>query len=266
MSRGRGFSDQDRAGAPRVTVISESAARRFWPGEDPIGRRVWFGAGTGFGHPDSSSEIIGIVGDVTYQPLDRAPNAASFYTPFRQFTYAWRTYFVRTGGDPVALVRAVRAAVRAVDPNVPMAEVMPLRDLIGASWSRNRFDAHFYGGFAAVALVLAATGVYSVLAYAVRRRDREMAIRLAVGASPAAVFRLVVGEGMGLPLAGLAAGGLLTAVVLRLVRGSVYGLASGSPWVPLVAGLVLVAVATLACALPALRAMRTEPQTALRTD
>ena len=147
-----------------------------------------------------------------------------------------------------------------------MLEVRPLDALVGASWSKQRFDAWFFGGFATVALVLAATGIYAVVAYAVRQRDREVAIRLAVGASPRAVFAMVVREGMAFPIIGLTAGVGVTLLASGLLRGGVYGVAPTDPRVIGVAALVLTAAGLAACALPARRAMRIAPLEALRTE
>jgi putative ABC transport system permease protein len=266
LIRGRAFTDRDRAGQPRVAVISETAAHKFWPEGNALGSRVWFGGGSNFSHPDSSAEIVGIVGDVFYQPLDREANRSSFYTPYQQFSYGWRTYFVRTTGDPSLVVSSIRDAVHAVDANVPLTEVLTLDTLIGNSWSRNRFDAFFYGAFGLFALVLAATGIYAVVSYAVSQRGREMAIRLAVGSSPAALLRLVVREGMGFPLVGLVIGVAGAISLAGVLRGSLYGVVPNDPRV---LGLVLVllgGVAFLACALPARRAMHVNPQEALRAD
>ncbi|MBC7897853.1 MAG: ABC transporter permease, partial [Cytophagaceae bacterium] len=266
LIRGRVFTDRDRPGQPRVAVISESAARKFWPEGNALGSRVWFGGGSSFSHPDSSAEVVGIVGDVKYQPLDRDPNTSSFYTPYQQFTYGWRTYFVRTTGDPSLSVSAIRDAVHAVDPNVPLTEVLTLNALIGNSWSRNRFDAFFYGAFAAFALLLAATGIYAVVSYAVGQRGREMAIRLAVGSSPGALLRLIVREGMGFPLVGLGIGVVGAISLAGLLRGSLYGVAPTDPRVMGVVLALLGGVAFIACAVPARRAMRVNPQEALRAD
>ena len=137
----RGLTTDDRAGRPPVTVISETAARRFWPAADPIGQRVWFGGGSNFDRPDSSAEVVGIVGDVADEPLDAPSNRASFYTPYRQFTYASRVVFVRTAGDPPSLLGAIREAVRSVDPDLPLYDVQTLEERIGGSWARHRFDA-----------------------------------------------------------------------------------------------------------------------------
>jgi predicted permease len=266
LIRGRAFTDRDRAGQPRVAVISETAARTFWPEGNALGARVWFGGGSNFSHPDSSAEVVGIVGDVMYQPLDREANRSSFYTPYQQFTYGWRTYFVRTTGDPSLVVNSIRGAVHAVDANVPLTEVVTLNALIGSSWSRNRFDAFFYGAFAVLALVLAATGIYAVVSYAVSQRGREMAIRLAVGSSPAALLRLVVREGMGFPVVGLVAGVAGALSLTGLLRGSLYGVLPSDPRFIGFALVVLGIVALLACAVPARKAMQINPQDALRAD
>lgn len=266
LVRGRPFTAQDVAGRPRVAIVSEGAARRFWPGADPIGQRVWFGDGGAYGHPDSSAEIVGIVGDVMYEPLDVGPNRSSFYTPYAQFTYGWRQYFVRAAGDPTALVAGIRRAVHAVEPDVPLAEVQALETLIGASWKRQRFDAIFFGAFAAVALALAASGIYAVVAYAVGQRTREMGIRLALGSRPHAVIGLVLREGMRFPMAGLVTGLALALAAAGAVRASLYGVAPTDARVlTLTIGLLLV-VAAVACLVPAWRATRVDPCVALRSE
>ncbi|MCC6317210.1 MAG: ABC transporter permease [Gemmatimonadaceae bacterium] len=264
LIRGRAFTDRDRAGQAHVAIISETAARTFWPGGDALGQRVWFGGGSTYDRPDSSAEIVGIVGDVAYQPLDRAANAASFYTPYRQFTYGWRTYFVRTAGDPLAMVGAIREAVYRVDPDVPLTEVRTMTDLLQGSWARSRFDAQFFALFAGFALVLAASGIYAVVAHAVGERRREMAIRLAVGSSPRGLLGLIVREGMSWPLAGLVMGVSAAVAGAGVLRGALYGVSPSDPRVLLVAVLSLGLVAAVACVIPARRAMRVDPQEALR--
>ncbi|MEP7347433.1 MAG: FtsX-like permease family protein, partial [Gemmatimonadaceae bacterium] len=266
LLRGRGFTSQDIAGRPRVTIISENAARTFWPNEDPIGQHVWFGGGSSFDRPDSSAEIIGIVRDVMYEPLDVGPNRSSFYTPYAQFSYSWRIYFVRTTGDPSAAVGAIRQAVSAVEPDLALTEVQTLSDRIGASWSRQRFDAFFYGGVALLALLLAVTGIYAVVAYAVGRRTREMGIRLALGSQPGDVVRLVVREGMVAPLVGLVLGTAGTFAAAGLLRASLYGVGPTDARVLASALIMLLLAALVACLVPARRATRVDPCEALRTE
>lgn len=266
LLRGRFFNDDDREDSPRVAIISQTAARRFWPDRDPIGERIWFGGGSSFDSPETSAEIVGIVGDVVYEPLDVRDNRSSFYTPYQQFTYSSRVVLVRTEGDPLAVVSGIRKAVATVDPDLPLVELQTLKEQIGASWRRQRFDATFFGGFALVALVLAAAGVYSVVSFAVGQRTREMGIRLALGAQPGAILRLVIGEGMMFPLLGLLAGGVGSLAVTRVLRGSLYQIAPGDPRVPVATLTVLLLVAISACYFPARRATRVDPARALRAE
>ncbi len=266
LLRGRTFTASDVAGAPRVTVISETAARRFWPNQDPLGQRVWFGGGSSFSSPDSSATIVGIVDDVVYEPLDQHPNRASFYTPYAQFTYASRMFFLRTAGDPLAVVPDVRKALAMVDPDLSLRDVQPLADVVNGSWARHRFDAMLFGGFGLAALLLAGSGVFAVLAYAVANRTREFGIRIALGARPGAVMRQVVKEGMAFPIVGLLVGALASAGATRLLRASLYEISPLDPLVYARTTLLLLAVAAGACLVPAWRATRADPLDALRAE
>lgn len=266
LLRGRVFNAADVAGQPRVAIISESAGRRFWPNQDPIGQRVWFGGGSSFNHPDSSAQIVGIVGDVVHEPLDLRPNRNDFYTPYAQFTYSSRSVMVRTQGEPLAMVGAIRNALRNVDPDLPMIEVQTLPDLIGNSWARQRFDALLFGAFAALALLLASSGIYAVVSYAVSQRTREMGIRMALGAQPSAIVRLVVGEGMGFPALGLLVGIAGSLVLGRFLQASLYEVQPTDPLVLVSTAALLLAVSVLACLRPALRATRVDPLTAFRSE
>lgn len=266
LVRGRGFTEEDRAGRPGVTVISESAARRFWPGADPIGQRVWFGGGSAFDSPERSVEVVGIVKDVMYEPLDQGPNQSSFYTPYAQFTYGWRQYFVRTTGNPLAYVASIRQAVHAVDPDTPVTEVQTLQSLVGASWSRQRFDAVFYGGFALLALGLAISGIYAVVSFAVAQRTREMGIRLALGARPGVVVRLVVREGVLFPMVGLAVGVALAIGAGGVLRGMLYDVAPTDPRVIGGTAALIVLATVAACLVPGWRATRVDPGITMRAE
>ena len=264
--RGRTFTAADGAGAPKVTVISEGAARKFWPNQDPLGQRVWFGGGSSFSSRDSSAEIIGIVRDVVYAPLDTRPNPASFYTPFAQFTYAMRMVFVRTAGSPLAVVPAVRRAVAAVDPDLAIQDPQPLGDIVNASWARNRFDALLFGGFGVAALLLAASGIFAVLSHTVASRTREFGVRIALGADAGRVLGDVLREGMAWPVAGVLAGVGGALVVTRLLQASLYETAPQAPGVYAGTAGLLLLVAAAACLVPAWRATRVDAMEALRAE
>ncbi len=265
LIRGRGFTARDGPGAPGVAVISETAARRFWPDQDPIGQRVWFG-GSAFTTPETAVEIVGIVGDVVYGPLERAPSRASFYTPYTQFTYASRTVFLKTVGNPSGLVPEVRRALRSVDPDVAMREVQTLEEVVNASWAGSRFTALLFGGFGIAALLLAASGIFAVLAWAVANRTREFGVRIALGADVPAVLRQVLGEGLAFPVIGMGIGLAAALGATRVLRSSLYEVTPTEPRVFVgTLGLLLVA-AVVACLLPAWRATRADPMEAMRAD
>lgn len=266
LKRGRLFTDGDVAGAPKVTVISESAARQFWPNEDPIGKRVWFAGSSAFSSPDSSAEIVGIVGDVMYEPLDRQPNRASFYTPYAQFTYASRMVFLRTAGDPLAIVPPVRTALQSVDPDVAMRDVQTLDEIVNGSWARTRFEARLFGGFGIAALLLAASGIFAVLAYAVASRTREFGVRIALGAERKDVMRVVLGEGLTFPLIGMAVGIAAALAATRVLRASLYQVSPLEPRVFAATVVLLLIAAVGACLIPAWRATRADPMEAIRVE
>lgn len=266
LIRGRVFTRADDARSRPVAVISATAAARFWPDQDPIGQRVYFAPSSGYASPHSAATIVGIVGDAVYTPLDQGSNRADFYTPFTQFTYASRTVLVRTRGDPLAMTAAVRGAVQSVDPDLALVNVQSLEALIGSSWSRQRFSAQFFGGFAILALLLATSGIYAVVAHGVAQRTRELGIRMALGADRATILRLVLKDGMALPAAGLAFG-LAGAVALGwLMRALLYRVAPADPVVLAAATGLLAAAAVLACVIPGRRATRVDPMEALRAE
>lgn len=267
LRRGRVFTPSDVEGAPRVAIISETAARRFWPDEDPLGRRIWF-AGSGPDSPETSAEIVGIVGDVVYNPLDRRPNLASIYTPYAQFTYAMRMVFVRAapGIDPLSLIPAMRRAVASVDPDLALREIQPLTAIVSASWARSRFDAFLFGGFGIAALLLAASGIFAVLSYAVSSRTREFGVRIALGADSRRILRDVLREGMAWPFVGLVIGLLAALGATRLLQSSLYETSPQEPRVLLGTAVVLMLVAAAACVAPAWRATRVDAMEALRAE
>ncbi|HTL96784.1 MAG TPA: FtsX-like permease family protein, partial [Gemmatimonadaceae bacterium] len=263
--RGRAFTAADRGGAPRVAIINELAARRFWPNEDPIGHRVWFGGGSSFDRPDSSAEIVGIVGDVAYQQLDERPYQPDFYTPYSQFSYATRMVLVRTHGEPAAVVTDMRRAVRGVDPTLALFDVRTMDDRVRASWSRLTQQTRLLGAFAGLALVLAATGIFAVIAQAIGERRRELGVRAALGASKAHLLAHAARRGA-LPAALGAAAGLAASVAGgRVIAAAVHGAPAFEGSVTLVVGAAASIVIAVAAGLGARRALAIHPAEALRT-
>lgn len=250
----------DRNGDP-VVLINQTLARRVFPGEDPLGKRIVLG-----GVDNAPRTIVGVVKDVSHAALDE-PHELQVYTPAEQWLFAdaFVTAAVRTTVDPQAVLPALRAAVWSVDVRVPIANVAALPDLIAATTARRQFALRLFGVFAALALVLAASGLYGVLSAMVAERTREIGIRGALGASRVGILRLVLGQSVRFALVGLASGLVLSLLGARLLGSLLYGVA---PWDPLtVAGVsaVLLGVAVLAAGLPALRAARIDPADALRS-
>jgi predicted permease len=262
---GRALTPSDRAGRPPVTVVNETAARRFWPGENPIGKRVWFGSATGFTDPTRPVEVVGVVGDVKYESVDQPVNA-DFYTSYLQFAYPDTMVIVRAAGSASAIVPALRTAVASVDASIPIFDVLTLDDRIAAAVSRPRFNAGVVSLFAAAALLLAAIGVYGMLSYSVSSRMRELGVRLALGASRARVTRLVVGDGLRLTAIGGAIGAAGAIAAARALRGWLTGVGDLDPWMTAGAAIVLFAAAFLAAFIPARRAGAVDPLTVLRQE
>ena len=263
LLRGRAFTNDDRADRPKVAVINQTAARRFWPGASPLGQHIWFGSGT-VSSADSSAEIVGVVGDVPYGSLERGA-VASVYTPYRQFTYASRTVLVKADGDPIALVPAVRRAVRQVE-DLPIFAVRSMNDQLADAWAGTRFNAMFLGVFAGVALLLAVSGVYGVVSHSVSQRTRELGIRVALGASVGDVLGLVLRQGLALAGLGVVLGLVAALALRRVIRSMLFGVSPADPMLLLIQGLLLVGVALAASYVPARRAAGIDPVDALRAE
>lgn len=265
LLKGRDFNDADSIGAQPVAIVDESFARRFYPNEDPLGKRIKRGA------PNSTrpwKTIIGVVRPIRNQRLD-ATSLPQAYFPVLQeademfnLSFALRT----TGGDPAALTQSLRTAVLAVDRTQPIFDVKPLRQIVGDSIALKRLALLLLSVFAVVALLLAAVGVYGVMAYSVTQRTHEIGIRLALGAQTSDVLRLVLKQGLRLTCVGVAVGWLVALSLTRLLSALLYGV---SPTDPLTFGsvaLLLTAIALVACYLPARRAAQVDPLIALRYE
>jgi predicted permease len=267
LRAGRLFDPRDREGAPGVMIVSQSMARQFWPGQDPLGRRVRWG---GEGNPWLT--VVGVVGDVKDGRLQEDANPHT-YTPLAQEGareiegFLRRMHVVlRARGDAAALAGAVRAEVARLDRALAVADVRPLaRDLRLAS-APQRFQLTTVAAFAGLALLLAAVGVYGLLAHLVGAQTRDIGVRMALGARGGDVLRGVVAEGARLAVLGAAAGVVVSLATARLLRGLLFGVGPYDPLAFLAAPALLGAVALAACALPAWRAARVDPVVALRHE
>ena len=269
LLRGRQLNDGDVAGRPPVTVISAAMARQFWPHEDPIGKHLTL---TFF--PGIAREVVGVVGDVKMDALSVSQPQSMIYTPLAQMTLppgeVWHGFamslVVRTANAPSSATAAITAAVHQVDSAQPVMQVETMEDMVADSISRQRFTMLLLAAFAGLALLLAAAGIYSVLSYSVRRRVREIGIRMALGAQIGDVLRLIVVEGMKPTLLGLAIG-LAGALGLgRVVSKLIYGVSAADPATFAAVSALLAAVALAASIIPAWRATRVEPVKTLREE
>ena len=257
LRAGRLFDVRDAAPAPPVVIISDAIARRFFPDEDPVGYRIRAG--------DGELEIVGVVGDIRRAALSDEPRA-DMYFPFERNPENSTTLFLHTTGDPTLAFPAVRTALRAVEPDVVLYGVRTFDDIATASAAITRLAMRLLAGFAVVALVLAAIGIYGVMAYSVRRRTREIGTRLALGANHADIVRLVMRQGMVITAAGLAIG-LTSALVAARSLGSVlYGVPPSDPLALAAASAILAATALAACYVPARRAAALDPARTLTVE
>jgi putative ABC transport system permease protein len=269
LRRGREFTAGDTADRPAVVIISESMANRFWPNEDPIGKHLTMSF-----FPGKVRQIIGIAADVKLDGLDAPSSAATVYLPLAQTSAPlfgeWSAFSmqlaVRTASRPASLTSAVTEAIHSIDPDQPVVDVMTMDDLVDNSLSQRRFSMLLLAAFAVLALLLAAVGIYSVLAFAVRRRVREIGIRVALGAEVKDILRLIVTEGMKPALIGLLLGVAGALALGRVLASFIYGIAAYDPLTFAAVAALLAAVALLASIIPAYRAARIEPTRALREE
>ena len=259
LLRGRAIGPQDGPGAPRVAVVDEEAARRFWPGRDPIGARITVGDSTQY------QTVVGVVANVRQEGLAAKPYP-QLYGAIRQDPTRGVAVVVRAAGDPAALTAAVRRAVAALDPTVPVYDVATMTQRVRRDVARPRATAALVAAFGAAALLLAAVGIYAVVAFSVAQRTREIGVRMALGASDRAVRVLVVRSGMAPVLAGLAVGIAAAPAAARALGALLYGVGALDPLAYGGAAAFLAVVALAATWAPAARATRVPPMAALRQD
>jgi putative ABC transport system permease protein len=270
LLRGRWFNPQDRLKSPPVAVVSLSMARKFWPGQDAIGKRLRWGV------RDPWQLIVGVVGDVRQGPLS-SPVAPHVYRPYSQLPGPfldndpfgdWHAMnlAVRTQRDPASVSSAVVAQVRALDPDLAVAGVQTMTEAISASVSGPEFNMALLAGLAALALLLAAIGIYGVLAYVVTQQTHEIGIRMALGATRFEVLKMVIQRGMRLALTGVALGVAASLVLARLMVSLLYGVRPTDPLTFASVSIGLTGVALLASYIPARRATKVDPMVALRYE
>ncbi len=259
LLKGRDFTEQDTPTSPPVTIVSAATAKKFWGDADPIGRTLYRAAdrNTGF-------TVVGVVGDVRNTTLSTASLTLYYPTVWRLLPLM--DVVVRTNGRPEAIMPAVRDKIRQIDPSLALANVKSMDEWLSASAGQPRLNAGLLGVFAALALVIAAIGIYGVLAYSVNQRRREIGLRIALGAQPDRVLLLVVSEGMRVGLFGIVVGLLGGLALGRVVSSLVYGVEVYDPSTFAAVAVVLGLVALAACVVPARRAARVDPIVALRTD
>jgi putative ABC transport system permease protein len=260
VRRGRFFTRDDRTTSTPVVVLDEAMARRFFPAEDPIGKRLTVMTGR-----PVVREVVGVVGDVLHSGLDASPRAEMF-VPRSQDPIPEMTFVVKTAGDPGAMTPAIKAAIRQVNPQQTFAKTATMERIVEDSMRQRRLDLFLFVSFAALALALAGIGIYGVVAYVARCRTREIGIRMALGAGAADVIRLVVREGMRPAVAGVSIGLIGALAAARLMRSMLFGLGAADPLTFAAVAGVMLCLALVACWIPARRAARLDPLDSLRSD
>jgi putative ABC transport system permease protein len=262
LRQGRTFTDADRLGSLRVLLMSETAARMFFPKGDALGQKLHFGASGGYER--NEGEIVGIVGDVRHFGLD-APIAPTFYVPLSQAGMDNATFVVRAHGS-AALGESARKLIQEIDRDALVGEPLLFETLLANSLGQRRFYMLLLGAFAALALVLAAVGLYGVISYSVAQRTQEIGIRVAMGAGRWEILSMVLNNGLRLALVGLAAGQVMAFMLNHTLKDLLVGVSTTDPFTLLVTGGVLLLVAIVACCAPAWRATRMDPSVALRFE
>jgi len=260
IRQGRAFTDRDRTDTQPVAIVDEILARQYWPGENPVGRRIRRGSSAPW------ATIVGVAGHVKHADLAGEDVKGKYYFSMFQMPMPYTTFLLRAPHDPARLSAALRDAVRAVDPTQPVAQIRLMSDMVNSSLAPRRFVVTVLGVFAAMALLMAVIGLYGVIGYAVTARTQELGVRMALGAQPAEILLMVLGQGMKLAGAGVAAGLVTSLAFARLLRSELFHVSAFDPLTFALMAAALVSAALLASYLPARRATRVDPMVALRYE
>jgi predicted permease len=261
LRSGRAFTDRDSEIAAPVAIVTQATAEYFWPGRDPLGQHVRISNGS----EGPWSEVVGVVGDIRQHHLERNPRPA-LYVPYAQDPWPFVAVVVRTKVDPASAASSVQAAIHAVDPDEPLYDVRTMKEVESVSVSPQRLQLVLLGLFAILALTLACTGIYGVMAYSVAQRTREIGVRMALGAQARDVIAMVVGEGLRMALLGAATGLLGSVFLMGVLSGLLFGVTARDPLTFCGVAAILIGVALLACYIPARRATVLDPLVALRYE
>ncbi len=264
LLEGRAFAPSDNQDAPWVVIVDEQFARKWWPGESAVGKRLQIHRV----HPDNSTpwaQVVGTVNHIKHYGVDQS-SRESIYTPVYQHGVGFVTLVLRTQGDPLRLVAPIRELASRIDPDLPVSNIQTLQAIRDGGTTRRRTIAVVLGVFAAAALFLAALGIYGVMAYTVSQRTQEFGIRMALGARVTDIHRQVLGQGLKLAIPGFLLGGVACFGLGWVIRSLVFGVASWDPLTFVGVTVALVGTVILACTIPARRATKINPTEALRNE
>ena len=259
LLRGRAFTDRDLESSPPVAIVNQTIAERYWPGQDPLGKHI------ANSRDMIQREVVGVAADVKFSALD-APSAEEMYLPLEQVPAGFATLIIRSQSNPESLVAAVRAKLAEQDSTLPISNVASMDSIVAQSVAQPRVLSKFVAVFAAFALLLAAIGIYGVMAYSVAARTQEIGIRMSLGANPNDILKLVVRQGMRLALIGVAIGLAASLALTRLIGTLLFEVSASNPLAFAIAAAALTATAAAACYIPARRATQVDPMVVLRYE
>jgi predicted permease len=259
LLNGRYFDDHDTKGAPETVIVDQALAERFWPNENPLGKRLQRGGS------NSWRTVVGVVSDAKQYSSEREPPIAVYF-PFEQYVARSMFLVIRTGPDPAQMIAAITKDIQALDPGMPVFDVNTMDQRLHVSLARRRFSMFLLGAFATIASVLAAIGIYGVMSYSVIQRTHEIGVRVALGARPENILTLVVRQGLALAITGTGAGLLGAFLLTRVMSSLLFEITAADPLTFFAASLLLAAVSLLASYIPARRAAKVDPVVALRCE